>query len=103
MAMRSFRFNHLVGADMFEVVMPDGTVKNMLNIICWGTNYQQVSEVVGQKTPLNTARVFHDTWTRHYGMPHICVVDRGSEFKAEFQDRLQEGGCLVHVVDVRSP
>eukprot|EP00969_Alexandrium_andersonii_P234871 10370237-Alexandrium_andersonii.AAC.1 len=66
----------------------------MLSAVCWGTNYHQVCRINGPKTAVNVSQHFFDLWVKHYGVPYICIVDQGTEFRAEFQDRLCSHGCV---------
>ena len=104
MVPRSFRFNHVVGVDTLKVHRPhDDAEEWLFNVICWGTNYQQIGRVIGPKTPENTYGVMSELWIKHYGVPEICVMDQGTEFRAMFQDKLNQQDCVCHVIDLRAP
>ena len=38
---RTYAFNHIIGADLVVIKNLDGHPQNWLNVLCWGTSYQQ--------------------------------------------------------------
>ena len=108
MALKSFRFNHVVGIDLFEVEDPlNREMKiTMMNAICWGSNFQVVTRMKPPHTPEHVLEVFSECWLGVFGTPEVVICDQGIEFRASrasFKDRLRERGCVVHIIDVRSP
>ena len=73
MAFKSFRFNHAVGANLFEVSHPLNPEEKivMLNTICWGTNVQVVTPMNGPRTPEHVFGKLSDSWLRHFGTPEV--------------------------------
>jgi len=87
---RSYRFNHVVGIDLVELVDFEGKKQFWLNSICWGVNQQQVTPVLGgNKTAENVWNTFVDQWIRVYGLPDVVVCDPGGEFEGYFAEQLQ--------------
>ena len=87
---RSYRFNHVVGVDLVEIKFKEQAYF-WLNIICWGTQYQQVMQIDADhpKQPMNVWRAFVEAWVRIFGVPEMVVIDPGTEFKGEFADQCQ--------------
>ena len=59
MALKSFRFNHAVGVDLFEVEDPFRAMKiTMVSAICRGSNFQAVTRMKPPHTPEHVLEVF---------------------------------------------
>ena len=99
---RCLKFNQVIGADLFE--FPDsGFDKIVLNVICWGTGYQQAC-VLTDKRSETVRNAIASLWIKHYGWPHLMVTDQGPEFVGhEFATYVGENGCLQHYIDSQSP
>jgi hypothetical protein len=93
-----------VGIDLVEIKYKEQAY-HWLNIICWGTQYQQVMQIDSDhpKQPMNVWRAFVDAWIRIFGVPEMIVLDPGTEFKGEFADQCQARGVLVLPTDPRAP
>ena len=103
---KTYRFNHVVGIDLVQVSPPDGgSKKNFLNIICWGSSYQQVKIVGGDnaKTAENVWNTIVDAWLRIFGCPDILVLDPGLEFEGYFAEHAQAYGITILPTDRESP
>ena len=70
---RSMKFNQIVGCDLFEFD-EFGYKVFILNMICWGTGYQQACRVPDK----TSASVAH--WHEHYRMPELLITHQGPEF-----------------------
>ena len=83
---RTYRFNHVVGIDLVEIKDINNDRKFWLNVICWGSAYQQVYSLLtdGRKTPENVFHTFVETWVRIFGMPEMIILDPGTEFQGYF-------------------
>ena len=79
---RTCRFNRVVGVDLVVVKNHEEKPQFWLNIICWGTLYQQCVEVPDKKAS-TIAQTFLDFWIRYFGPPLTTVIDQGTEFLAE--------------------
>ena len=103
---RTFSFNRIVGVDMFYISWENRTLA-FLNIICHGTNFQQVAwlKQYDGGTPDSRAvwRLFNDIWVRPFGLPETLISDGGGEFKLEFERGLEQSGVLQVISDAHSP
>ena len=88
-----------------EVKSHNGDPQYWLNIICWGTTFQQVKFLAGtgQKTPENVWSTFIDAWARTFGFPEIMVLDPGTEFMRKFQEMMESYGVAVFPIDAKAP
>ena len=102
---KTYRFNHVVGIDLLEAKDPDGIRCFHLNVLCWGTSFQQVKIVCGDntKTAENVWNTFLDTWVRVFGLPDILVLDPGTEFEGAFTEWAQAYGITILPCDRESP
>ena len=82
-AARSFRFNHVIGVDLFEIKDHQNVSRLGLNTVCWGTSLQDVV-LVDNKTPSEVLRRFSDSWRKHFGLSDVLVADQGEEFSGTF-------------------
>ena len=64
---------------------------------------QDVSFVIGEKTPDNVLVAFLEGWRKHFGLPEMIIVDQGEEFGGVFTEYCHSHGCLVHPIDSKSP
>ena len=98
---RSMKFNQ-VGCDLFEFDEFGYSVV-ILNMICWGTGYQQACRVP-DNTSASVARDFATHWHKHYWMPELPITDQGPEFVGkEFTSCVADHACLHHFIDSQSP
>ena len=103
---RTYRFNHIVGVDLVEVKCPlDNQNYFWINIVCWGTQYQQVKCLLndGRKTAENVFQTYTDAWTRIFGPPEVLVCDPGTEFQGYFADNVNGSGTVIFPTDARAP
>ena len=102
---RTYAFNHIVGADLVVIKNLDGHPQNWLNVLCWGTSYQQFRILPGDnsKSSANVWACFVDTWIRMFGHPNTLVVDPGLEFEGMFAEQVQAHGITLLPTDARSP
>eukprot|EP00971_Amphidinium_carterae_P330749 6463956-Amphidinium_carterae.1 len=101
---RSYEVNQVVGVDLMEIDSPlDPNVKLLLlNIIDWGSHYQQVIRVA-TKHSAAIWKGFCEAWLRILGPPTLLVVDQGTEFQRDFGESASSQGCLVVTVNTRTP
>ena len=96
------KFNQTVGCDLFEFD-EFGYKVIVLNMICWGTGYQQACRVP-DKSSASVRDAFAMHWTKHYTIPELVVTDQGTEFTGkEFTSYLADHSCLQHLIDSQSP
>jgi hypothetical protein len=102
---KSYRVNHVVGLDLVELKNIQNEPVYWLNVVDWGSSYQQVGVLVGDGTKRreNVWMTFVRTWTRIFGMPEIIVVDPGTEFQGHFAEQVASNGCALFPTDARSP
>ena len=83
---------------------PDRVKCLFLNVLCWGTSYQQVKIVRGDnaKTAENVWHTFVDTWLRVFGPPDVLVVDPGLELEGHFTEIAQANGMTILPTDRES-
>ncbi len=103
---RTFSFNRILGLDIVYVSFLGKTVA-MLNVVCHGTNLQQIGFIRGYEsgTPNSKAtwKCFNDLWLRPFGLPEVVQTDGGGEFRFDFERHLEQCGCLHVVSDSHSP
>ena len=103
---RTFSFNHILGVDFFYVSWM-GKTHAFLNVICHGTNFQQVGllkNYLGGSPHSNAAwKLFESLWIRPFGLPNVILSDQGAEFKHVFERRLEQHGVMQIVTDSGSP
>ena len=65
---RSLKFNHVIGVDLIFINF-QGRELTFLNIVCWGTAYQQVEFIPEEqgRTAMAARRAFMRGWQKHYG------------------------------------
>eukprot|EP00971_Amphidinium_carterae_P351024 6491865-Amphidinium_carterae.1 len=73
-----------------------------LNMTCWGTRLQQVYHQGPTVTAEAVTKGFMQ-WVRCYGLPEVCCVDGGPEFKESFADLTDHLGVFVHQADSYAP
>eukprot|EP00435_Cladocopium_sp_Y103_P020466 s1075_g5.t1 len=100
--MRALEFNTVVGVDLCFLDFK-GHQFIILNMLCWGTNFQQAS-LCKDKSAEEVLNGLMTCWIQHYGPPVLLIMDRGKEF---YNDKLQNtiGGLGVglHYIDAQSP
>ena len=101
-ARHQWEFNKVVGLDHFHHDFK--TVDHLfLNMLCWGTNRQNVTEVP-DLTALGTRERFTTHWVQPFSLPELLILDQGSEFTGdEFRMYFMEQGVLLHYTDAKSP
>ncbi|CAK8990659.1 Integrase catalytic domain-containing protein, partial [Durusdinium trenchii] len=99
---RAMEFNSVIGLDLV-FLEAFGQLHVILNMICWGTNYQQAA-LCRDKSADEVLNVFMNEWIKHYGVPSLIIVDRGKEFENhQFQETIGGLGAAIHYTDVESP
>lgn len=103
---KSFTFNKLVGIDYFFISFL-GKTHAFLNVICMGTNLQQVAllpgYVGGPPNARDTWNLFSKLWLQPFGLPETLICDQGSEFKGHFERALEQVGTFQAVIDGAAP
>jgi len=98
----ALEFNTVVGIDLCFLGFKGHRVI-LLNMLCWGTNFQQAS-ICKDISAEEVLEVFMKVWLQHYGRPVRLITDRGKEF---YSDKLQQNiggfGVGLHYIDAQSP
>ena len=100
---RSYRLNHAVGLDLVDLKGMDGDRRYWLNIVCWGTSFQQVLCIGKQRDAHSVWQVFSRGWARIFGMPECIVVDSGTEFQGYFGQMVSSYDTALFPTDARAP
>lgn len=97
---RELSFNQVVGVDTLTVKHHEVSVR-CLNIICWGTRYQMIVPLPGDKA--SDARAAYRTWLKMFGPPQVIKPDMGTEFQGDFLYRCTTDGSEVDTSSLESP
>ena len=84
-------------ADIFY--LRDLTSKNhpILGVICEATHLHCAARLT-TRNPVEVFEAFRSIWLHNFGYPLRLSVDDDGAFKAEFDDRVSEGGTFLRVV-----
>ena len=103
---RTFSFNRLIGVDYFYLNF-GGKTHAFLNIVCQGTNFQQVGWLkdyeAGPPSSQETWKLFQELWLRPFGAPEALISDGGSEFRGSFERSCEQIGSMQIITDSSSP
>ena len=84
-----------------------GRTHAFLNVICLGTNYQQIQWLRnfdgGSPSSRVTWLAFQQCWLKPFGCPEVLLSDGGGEFKDAFERSLEQHGVLQVISDAASP
>ena len=97
---RELQFNEVVGIDTFTLKHFDHSIK-CLNIICWGTRYQMIIPLPGERAA--DARAAYRQWVKLFGPPKVLKPDMGTEFLRDFLYRCSTDGTEVDPSSLESP
>ena len=99
----TFRFNEMLGVDLFEIESPDGSKITFCNLVCWGTLYQ-LCIPVPDKTAATVAKCITERWIQYFGPPLVMIADQGKEFVGtQFKEVTNANSIFLHIIDVRAP
>ena len=105
---RPYEFNHEIGIDVVEVKDITGTVYDILNIVDYGTTFEQafiVREARTNGTPSSQSclEAFVNGWVRPFGWPKLVAVDRGLHNRGVFGTTLAKKGIRFRPAGLESP
>jgi len=105
---KPYTFNHEVGVDVLEVKDAAGTFYDILNVVDYGTTFQQAfvvreAETNGVPSSASCLDAFHKGWVRPYGWPRFVAADRGTHNRGVFNQTLSKKGVLVNPAALESP
>ena len=91
------QFADNVQADIFY--LRDMTTENypILGIICEATHLHTAIRLPSRR-PRDVYESFRTAWLQHFGFPMRLSVDDDGAFKAEFDDKMTEGGTHLNVI-----
>eukprot|EP00971_Amphidinium_carterae_P147531 2923798-Amphidinium_carterae.1 len=100
-----WRLNAILGVDVVFLALPGDSKSEApwLNIVDWGTGFQQVDKIDGQLNAHTAWRAFCRGWIRMFSAPSICVTDQGLEFAGVFSQSLGQWGVTHYVISSQSP
>ena len=103
---RVFSFNRIIGID-FMYISWEGKTLAFLNIVCHGTNLQQVGWLKeydgGSPSSKACWELFSQLWVRPFGLPEVLISDGGGEFRYDFERCAEQAGILHVISDASSP
>eukprot|EP00971_Amphidinium_carterae_P349984 6491327-Amphidinium_carterae.1 len=103
---KSFQFNQVVGVDTIHVTVGDQTMQLWLNIVDFGTRYQQAAPMTSEtENPTSEAALeaFEASWMSVFGLPETILTDLGSEFKGAFAQKFEAEGVQHLTINSRAP
>ena len=105
---KPYVFNHEVGVDVLEVKDIEGTFFDILNVVDYGTTFEQafiVREAETNGVPSSSSRLdaFVKAWVRPFGWPKFVAADRGTHNRGVFNNTLAKKGVLINPAALESP
>ena len=100
--LKSYRVNHVAGIDLIYVNNLTGVSEFWLSCICWGSNFQLVSDD-NQKSGASVWKCVVERWRRFPGHPEILVVDSGTEFQGDFAEACDANGITLPPNNPKTP
>eukprot|EP00435_Cladocopium_sp_Y103_P025702 s1406_g6.t1 len=97
---RELSFNQVVGVDTVTIKHHETNIK-CLNIVCWGTRYQMIVPLAGDKS--SDTRAAYRGWLKLFGPPQVVKPDLGTEFQGDFMYRCSTDGSEVDPSSLESP
>ena len=93
---------------MLEVKDSAGKIFDILNIVDYGTTFEQAfivreSEVNGVPSSSKCLEAFVNGWVRPFGWPKSVAVDRGTHNRGVFNQTLSKKGVRVRPAGLESP
>ena len=56
-----------------------------------------------EHSAFHTWTTYAKSWLKYYGPPEVLLTDGGTEFRGDFERRLEQSGTLQAVTDADSP
>ena len=105
---KPYVFNHEVGVDVLEIKDAAGTFFDILNVVDYGTTFQQafiVREATTNGLPSSASclAAFVKGWVRPFGWPKMLAADRGTHNRGVFSSTLSKKGVLIRLAGLESP
>ena len=105
---KPYTFNHEVGIDVLEVKDASGTFYDILNVVDYGTTFEQAfivrsADVNGVPSSSACLDAFEKGWVRPYGWPRFVAGDRGMHNRGVFYHTLSTKGVRFNPAALESP
>ena len=101
---KCYRFNKVCGIDTMELPNPldrENTIRKT-HVICHGTCWNQGARRQDM-TATETFDMLRRFWPKYYDAMEVLIMDRGTEFGADFQHLCQYRVFLLVVTDPETP
>ena len=101
---KCYCFNQVRGIDRMEVRNPldrENPIR-ISHVVCIGTRYHQGARRQDM-TATETFSILRQFWLENYDTMEVWVMDRGTEFGADFQHLCQSRVILLVVTDLATP
>ena len=105
---KPYVFNHEVGVDVLEIKDAAGTFYDILNVVDYGTTFEQagivrVGDTNGVPSSSNCLKWFVNGWVRPFGWPKFVAGDRGTHNRGVFMQTLSKKGVRFNPAALESP
>ena len=105
---KPYVFNHEIGVDVFEVKDAAGTFYDLLNVVDYGTTFQQAfivreGQTNGVPSSSNCLDAFVKGWSRPFGWPKLLAADRGMHNRGVFGQTMSKKGVRINPAALESP
>jgi len=101
-------FNHEIGLDVLAVKDCAGTYYDVLNVVDYGTTFEQAwivreGETNGVPSSSSCRDAFTKGWARPFGWPKFVAGDRGTHNRGVFNQTLSKKGVRFNPAALESP
>ena len=105
---KPYIFNHEIGVDVCEIKDSAGTFYDILNVVDYGTTFEQafiVREGTTNGVPSSSAclEALTKGWVRPFGWPKFVAGDRGMHNRGVFMNTLSKKGVRFNPAALESP
>ena len=105
---KPYTFNHELGVDVLEIKDASGTFFDILNVVDYGTTFEQAfivreAETNGVPSSASCLEAFEQGWVKPFGWPKFVAADRGMHNRGVFYSTLTSKGVLFNPAALESP
>jgi hypothetical protein len=105
---KPYVFNHEVGVDVLEIKDAAGTYYDILNVVDYGTTFQQAfivrrAETNGVPSSSSCLENFVKGWVRPFGWPKFFAADRDTHNRGVFVQTMSKKGVRINPAGLESP
>jgi len=98
---KPYIFNHEIGVDVLEVKDNAGTFFDLLNVVDYGTTFQQAfivreADINGIPSSSSCLDAFVKGWQRPSGWPKLLAADRGLHNRGVFGQTMSKKGVRIN-------